>query len=351
MDFLRLFIFTVKINVREFGYWFWTLIYPLLLASVFVFTTQNIMNESSIGTINVGVEENNLYSTILEDIDMIETVEMTESTARNQLKDEEITAFVYSNGDIIVESSGIQQTIVTSIVNDIHHIIESDIDFRNFDFDTSYVATEDFESESQIVMFFSLLGMVSFYSLFSVMEFLTKLQPNLSFQGARFYASPFSKLQILLANVLASIMLGLLMNFAVLIFLMIVYQGTLFDQLIPTLGLLLLGNIAGAGIGLVLGVLPIANEGFKSTIGIITTLFLSFSGGLGGPQLRSIIIENLPLLHRYNPIGQLTDTMYQINYMGNFDNYLSTALLLVGIFIVSVVLAFFFLRRKQYDSI
>ncbi len=351
MELLRLFVFTIKINVRDFGYWFWTLVYPLLLAAVFVFTTQNIMNQSSLSTIVVGVEEDGLYNTILSDIELVETIEMSEETAREQLKDEEITAFVANNGDMLVESSGIQQTIITSIVNDIHHIIESDIDYQHFDFETSYITAEEFESEPQIVMFFSLLGMVSFYSMFSVMEFLTKIQPNLSFEGARFYASPFNKLQMITSNILASILLGLFTNGAVLIFLMIVYQGTLFDQLLPTLGLLLLGNIAGAGLGLILGVIPLANEGFKTTIGVLATLFLSFSGGLGGPQLRQIIIENLPLLHQYNPIGQLVDTMYQINYMGNYDNYLFTSILLVSIFVFAVVLAFFFLRGKQYDSL
>ena len=351
MEILRLLVFTLKINLRDFGYWFWTLIYPLLLAAVFVFTTQNIMNQSSISTIAVGVQEDNLYNMILRDIDIVETIEMSEETARTRLKDEEITAFVYNSGDMLVESSGIQQTIITSIVNDIHHVIESDIGFQNFDFDKSYITAEDFESEPQIVMFFSLLGMVSFYSMFSVLEFLTKIQPNLSFQGARFYASPFSKFQMIISNILASISLGVVTNAAVLVFLMIVYQGTLFDQLIPTLGLLLLGNIAGAGLGLFLGVIPLKNEGFKTTIGILTTLFFSFTGGLAGSEPRRIIIENFPLLHQYNPIGQLTDTMYQINYMGNYDNYLFTASLLLGIFIVGVVLAVIFLRRKQYDSI
>lgn len=351
MEIIRLFIFTLKINLRDFGYWFWTLIYPLLLAAVFVFTTQNIVSQSSVSTIVVGVEDDGLYNTILSEIDLIETIEMSEATARDQLSEEEITAFVYNSGDMLVESSGIQQTIVSSIVNDIHHVIESDIGFLNFDFDKSYITAEDFESEPQIVMFFSLLGMVSFYSMFSVLEFLTKIQPNLSFQGARFYASPFSKFQMIISNILASISLGVVTNAAVLVFLMIVYQGTLFDQLIPTLGLLLLGNIAGAGLGLFLGVIPLKNEGFKTTIGILTTLFFSFTGGLAGSEPRRIIIENFPLLHQYNPIGQLTDTMYQINYMGNYDNYLFTASLLLGIFIVGVVLAVIFLRRKQYDSI
>lgn len=351
MELLRLFIFTIKINVRDFGYWFWMLIYPMLMAVLFVVTTNNIMSNSSFDEIVVGIEEENIYYTILSNIEMLDVSQTTEEDARVEIDNEEMTAFIKENGDIIVGSSGIDETIVNSIVNDIHQIVESDVGFQHFDFEQSYIETEDYESEPQIVMFFSLLGMMAFYSLFSVQEFLTKLQPNLSHQGARFYASPISKAQMVLANVIASVLLGLLTNVVVIGFLMIMYQGTLFDQLLPTILLLVVGNIAGAGLGLLIGVLPIKNEGFKTTVGIVVTLFLSFTGGLGGPDLRRIAIESFPWFHRVNPIGQFTDTMYQINYMSNFDSYLPTILLLLSIFVGSVIIAYFVLRRQQYDSI
>ena len=60
MELIRLIIFTIKINVRDFGYWFWMLIYPMLLAILFVVTTNNIMNNSSFDEIVIGIEEKNL---------------------------------------------------------------------------------------------------------------------------------------------------------------------------------------------------------------------------------------------------------------------------------------------------
>lgn len=351
MELIRLIIFTIKINTRDFGYWFWMLIYPLLLATMFVITTQSIINSNSLNDIKVGVEADSIYFSILSEFEMLEVEQYTEAEAREALDDEQLTAFIKTNGDIMVQSSGIEETIVFSIVNDIHQVIQSGVGFEHFDYEKSYIETENYSGAPEIVMFFSLLGMMSFYSLFSVMEFLTKLQPNLSQQGARFYASPVSKLQMVISNVIASVLLGTLTNAAVIAFLMIVYQGVLFDQLLTTILLLIAGNIAGAGLGLLLGVLPIRNEGFKTTIGILTTLFLAFSGGLGGPFLREVVIENLPLLHQFNPIGQLTDTMYQINYMSNYDGYFSTIMLLLSVFAIAVILAYFALRGQQYDSI
>ncbi|HJE20637.1 MAG TPA: ABC transporter permease [Aliicoccus persicus] len=351
MELFRLAIFTIKINARDFGFWFWMLVYPLLLATMFIVTTQNIIGSNSLDDIHIGVEDENIYHLILNEIDILDVEIYSKDEATVALENEEITAFIESNGDMIVASSGLNETIVSSIVNNIHQIIESDVGFQHYDLEQSYVETQDYSSQPEIVMFFSLLGMISFYSMFAVMEFMTKMQPNLSEQGARFYASPVSKSQMIISNVMASVLMGLFTNGALIIFLMIVYQGELFDQMWMTLLLILAGNIAGAGLGLLLGVLPIRNEGFKTTIAIIATLFLSFSGGLGGPFLREMVIENFPLLHQYNPIGQLTDTMYQINFMLNFDNYLSTIILLIAVFAISVIIVFFILRGQQYDSL
>lgn len=351
MELFRLASFTLKINVRDFGFWFWMLIYPLLLATMFIITTQNIISSATADDINIGVEDENIYYMTLSEIDILDVEIYSIEEASTALENEEITAFVETNGNMIVNSSGLDETIVSSIVNNIHQVIESDIDIQYYDFETSYIETQDFSSQPEILMFFSLIGMFSFYSLFAVMEFMTKMQPNLSEQGARFYASPVKKSQIISSNVIASILMGLLTNGALIVFLMIVYQGELFDQMWMTLLLMLAGNIAGAGIGLLLGILPIRNEGFKTSIAIIFTLFLAFGGGLGGPVLRELIIENLPLLHRLNPIGQLTDTMYQINFMANFDSYLSTVILLLSIFVISVIIALFALRGQQYDSL
>ncbi|MFC3901099.1 ABC transporter permease [Aliicoccus persicus] len=351
MELFRLAIITLKINARDFGFWFWMVIYPLLLATMFVITTQNITGSDSLDDITIGVEDENNYYTILSEIEILEVEILNKEEARTALENEEITAFIDTDGDMIVASSGLDETIVSSIVNNIHQVIESDVGFQHYDFEQSYVDTQDYSAHPEVVMFFSLLGMLSFYSLFSVMEFLTKLQPNLSHQGARFYASPTNKSQILISNVMASVFMGLLANGMLIIFLMIVYQGALFDQLFTTLLLILVGNITGAGLGLILGVLPVKNEGFKTTIGILVTLFFAFSGGLAGPFLRQAVIENFPLLHRFNPIGQLTDTMYQINYMANYDNYLPTIILLLIIFVISVIIAIVALRGQQYDSL
>ena len=64
---------------------------------------------------------------------------------------------------------------------------------------------------------------------------------------------------------------------------MIFYQGTLFSAFLPTVLLLVFGNIAGIGIGFAVGLFPKINANFKTFVGIIVLLALTFSAGMIGP--------------------------------------------------------------------
>src|SRR5699024_2846706 len=103
-------------------------------------------------------------------------------------------------------------------------------------------------------------------------EFITTMQPNLSTMGARFQASPYDKVKLLMASAVGSLGLGLLTNFIIISFLMIFYQGTLFSAFLPTVILLVFGNIAGIGIGFAVGLFPKINANFKTFVGLIFLL-------------------------------------------------------------------------------
>lgn len=350
MGILKMTYQMVLINFKDFGYWFWTLLYPLLLSILFILTTSNITGDG-MEDIPVGITEEHQLADILEEVEILEMKETTESQALTLMEDDELSGFITEDNELLVTSSGLDQTILESVLNEIIQMYESGIPAENFSFDNNFIVETDADREPQVIMFYSLIAMMVFYTMFSSIEFVTTMQPNLSTMGARFQASPYSKTKMLMASAVGALGLGLLTNSLIIAFLMIFYQGTLFSAFLPTVLLLIFGNIAGIGIGFAVGLFPKINANFKTFVGIIVLLALTFSAGMIGPAVRVLVNEHLPLLNSLNPVARLTDTLFRINLMDNFDDYMLTLGILMGIAVVMFVFTLVALRRKQYDSL
>lgn len=350
MGILKMTYQMVLINFKDFGYWFWTLLYPLLLSILFILTTSNITGDG-MEDIPIGITEEHQLADILEEVEILEVTETTESQALTLMEGDELSGFITEDNELLVTSSGLDQTILESVLNEITQMYESGIPAENFTFDNNFIVETDADREPQVIMFYSLIAMMVFYTMFSSIEFVTTMQPNLSTMGARFQASPYSKTKMLMASAVGALGLGLLTNSLIIAFLMIFYQGTLFSAFLPTVLLLIFGNIAGIGIGFAVGLFPKINANFKTFVGIIVLLALTFSAGMIGPAVRVLVNEHLPLLNSLNPVARLTDTLFRINLMDNFDDYMLTLGILIGIAVVMFVFTLVALRRKQYDSL
>lgn len=350
MNFLRLTYYLLVINFKDFGFIFWTIGYPLVLVTIFMATTSNLGGES-MTDIEVAVTENNEYTQVLEQIDFIVINEMSDSTARAELSEENIAGYITEDGSLIVQGSSFQASVLESIMNQIHQTSALGVSPENFNFEADFIQTNDMESEPQVVMYYSTIAMVSLYTVFTSMELISSMRPNLSTMGARFSASPFSKTKYILASSLAGLFLGLVSNFLVIGYLMIFNESVLFNNLLATLGIIVAGNIAGLGLGFIIGLTPRININVKSIVPVVVIVGLAFLAGLMGPGVRTVINRELPFINDFNPLAHITDTIYRVNLMDNFDSYWTTISFLLGITVVSFFITLIALRRKQYDNI
>ncbi|QQD84935.1 MULTISPECIES: ABC transporter permease [Jeotgalicoccus] len=350
MNLLRLTKYLLLINFKDFGFLFWTIAYPLVLVTIFMATTANL-GSNELSDIDVGVDSQYEYTAVLEEIEFINVQEMTESNARTDLSDEAITGYISSDGSLLVEGSGFEQTVLESVLNQVHQTGTLGVSPENFNYETDFIQTTDMDTEPQVVMFYSTIAMISLYTMFTSMELISSMRPNLSTMGARFSASPFSKSLYILASSLASLVLGLFSSGIVIGFLMIFYQDNLFNNLPATLGIVLAANFAGLGLGYIIGLTPKVNINVKSIFPVVLIVGLAFLAGLMGPGLRGMINQQAPLINQLNPLAHITDSIYRVNLMGNFDGYWMTILYLVGITLVSALITLVALRRKQYDNI
>lgn len=350
MNIFRMTYYLVNISFKDFGFWFWTLCYPLLLTGLFIMTTAN-MTSGALEDIDVGIQKDQEVSDVIEEIDFINMTVMTESEAVTKMKEDEIAGYIHGQNELLVTESGFNQTVLEMVLNQIEKISNAGIPYENYDFEAQFIEENSQEAQPEAVLFYSLIAMIAFYGMFSGIEFMTSMQPNLDPMGARFAASPYKKAKFLLASVLGALLLNLLTNIIILTVIINLYKINLFTELWPTLFLLFIANLTGIGLGLLIGLIPKINAGMKIAISVIFIIGLSALSGLMGPFIKVIIENNFPWVNALNPLARLTDTMYKTNFLGNYNDYWMTIGILTAYAVVFFGITLLSLRRKQYDSI
>lgn len=350
MNIFRMTYYLVNISFKDFGFWFWTLCYPLLLTGLFIMTTAN-MTSGALEDIDVGIQKDQEVGEVIEEIDFINMTVMTESEAVTKMKEDEIAGYIHGQNELLVTESGFNQTVLEMVLNQIEKISNAGIPYENYDFETQFIEENSQEAQPEAVLFYSLIAMIAFYGMFSGIEFMTSMQPNLDPMGARFAASPYKKAKFLLASVLGALLLNLLTNIIILTVIINLYKINLFTELWSTLFLLFIANLTGIGLGLLIGLIPKINAGMKIAISVIFIIGLSALSGLMGPFIKVIIENNFPWVNALNPLARLTDTMYKTNFLGNYNDYWMTIGILTAYAVVFFGITLLSLRRKQYDSI
>ena len=339
-----------KIFSRDYGFLFWTLLYPLILASFFHATISGIGN-IKYEDINIGIEKENPFIQVLDEIEMVNLLEISKDEVEAKLKSEAIDGFIKEDLDIIVDRSGINQTIIGSIAEEIKQIVSLDLDRENLDFNANYIREEEERANSIMIIFYSLIAMVASYSNFAGIETAILVQGNLSNIAARLNMTPLKKRNFLISGIIVALFLNLIANSILILFMKYAFNLKLLNDLRYSLIFILLGNLFGVSLGVFIGVSNKRSVGAKTMLSIIATLFLSFLSGLMAPDIKVLIDKNMPLLARINPISIISNSLYRINIL---DSRRDIRLGMVLLFVYSLVLiigSYMFLRRQNYDSI
>jgi len=335
---------------REGSLLFWSVIYPIILAVLFYAAFNGIM-DSSLDDINIGIEESNEIFHVLEEMDFINVHIITENEVYEKLDNEEIDAFIDSNLNLTVDESGINQTIIKEVVEEIKQIIKLNRPIDGFEFFVSYVQGKNQEANSFVVIFYSLIAMVSTYGIYAGIETASLVQANLSNLGIRINVTPLKKQNFLIAGVIVSLLMNLFANTVLLLFINYILKIHLCSDLKHSAVFILLGNLFGVILGVFIGVSNKKSMSVKTLIAIVVTLLLSFLSGMMGPWIKIMIDKYIPLLARINPISIISNNLYRINLLGSTKSVGEGAVILLFYCIVLLFLSYIFLRRKNYDSL
>lgn len=343
-------IYQGKNMFRDITFTFWGLIYPIILAGFFYIAFSGITN-AELETINIGIDKGNPVVSILEEIDVVNVVMIEESEVATSLESEIIDGFIKADFNIIVDKSGLNQTVIKGISDQILQTISLGESIVNLDFSVDYLKSKTQQANGILVIFYSLIAMVSTYGVFPGIEAVALSQANLSNLGARINITPLKKSTLLISGMIVGLLINIVSNILLIFFLQYVLKLNLFTNLAYSSIFIILGNVFGISLGLFIGSSNKKSAVVKTMISIVVTLFLSFLSGLMSPDMKVLIEKNVPLLSRLNPIAIITNSLYKINLLENTKN-LSQGMILLAVYsLILMSISYLFLRRNQYDSI
>lgn len=360
---------------------FWTLIFPIAMATFFNFAFVNILKNEDFITIPIAIVENenldNELVNLMESIKygsnrlMYEVRLMDKNDALEKLNNETIIGIIEFDVESTIllklKNGGIQATILKSFLdeyvqttaaveslslisdNDINIIIADLFNNQNYLYE---VETNTNPALVILIYFFSLLGMALIQGGFWGTVAMSDLQANLSARGMRVAISGKNKFSLLFIHLLSSFLIHIT---EILIFLLYMIFILKINFAINISGLVLtcvLGSLTGITFGAFIAIsLKKANEGTKVLITTLAGVLGGFLSGMMNPGIKYFIHSKLRILEFINPVGVINDALYSLQYFQTRERFYVNIIILLGMVIIFSGFTYLQYRRDSYESV
>lgn len=383
--FLHNYLYRLKCIVRDKQTMFWTLVFPIVLATLFNLALSNIGSAESFSKIKIGIVDNAEYRENTDFIKVVDSVSSADKSGNESnlfdvkytskidadklLNDNKIEGYIYFDNGIklVVKDSGIDQTIIKSFIDDFEQtsstiaaiIGENPAALQNGLLDsissrTNYlkeVPVGKSAPDPVANYFYALIGMACIYGSFMGLKEITALQANLSPQGARVNMAPTHRLKLFLASMSAATTVQLLDISILLAYLTLIQKVNFGSQLGYIVLTCIIGTITGVSFGTCIASIIKKGEGLKIGILISLTMAMSFLSGMMYDGMKYIISTNVPVLSYLNPSNLITDSLYSLSYYNTYTQYFTDMALLCVFAAVFCAVTYLVLRRQRYASL
>lgn len=380
--FWNIFGYRMKSNVRDFGTLFWTLVFPLCLATFFGLVFPNITNSTvTFKTIDVGVYEHpdhagdpNLLEALksakqAEDIDLFRvTVYESVEKSEEALQAGKISGYAEISDEVVlhINGSGFNQTIIKSFFDQYGQISSAIKDIasknpavilevpalleKNIEYTRSTFAGRD-KPDSILIYFYSLIAMTCLYGAFQGQKEVMYIQANQSQLAARQNVSPVPKLKLFGSSLLSVTLVQYLSILILLAYLVFVLRINIGDRIGMILAAAFAGSCLGISFGALVGAVVKAGEGIKIAIIIGTSMLMSLFSGMMQGSIKIAVEKAVPALKYALPGNLIANTFYAIYYFNNNGRFYFGMALMIGISIFFYTIVTLVLRRQRYASI
>ena len=336
--FIRDFLYTIKILMRAKVSLFWTLVFPILLATFMYMAFGNIYEQDEMfSNIKVAVvtedESANGLNYMLDalsdgDDALLSVTRMSESDAEKLLADEEVEGIIYTDDvKLTVAESSVDASILETVLSeykqyehalkdiykdgtepkgDMSNLVEKLSEQRLY-----YTEKSSTEGSQNVYnnYFYAIFAMSCLFASLSSIEMMSNLQANVSATGKRKNVSPQRKMTFVLAEFAALLLIHFVVE--VISFIYMSCIGVDFgDRVWEILLTLFVGCFIGLAIGVIVGAISKLAEGTKIGIVIGISMVMSILSDLCINGVKYEIQQHVPIINKLNPAALISDSFY-----------------------------------------
>ncbi|MBU3142885.1 ABC transporter permease [Clostridium sp. CF012] len=376
-------IFTTRIKclLRDKQLVFWTLMFPIVLATLFKIAFSNLSTGELFKTINIAVINSQHYQNNVgfrgaidgvskDGKDKLFNVTFTnETNAEDLLKNSKIEGYIYLNPEVnlVVKSQGLNQTVIKTFLDDykesastIATILASSPEANPADLIKDATTHKEYTKEisasvgkpnTTLNYFYALIAMTCLYGGISGLKEITDIQGDLSKRAARINMAPVHKIKMFIYSLCAAFLIQFTEIIIVLGYLHFALKIDFGNQLSYILLLCFVGCGTGISFGAMISALIKKSEGLKIGVLIGTTMIGSFLAGMMSSDIKYLVQKSMPILSYINPTALITDGFYTLYYYNNHGRFFINISILTLLSLVFCLTTYFIIRRQKYASL
>lgn len=379
--FLHAFYYGLKQLFRDKTLVWWTLLFPVLLSTLFYAAFSGLSEDESLKAIPVAVvqEDNNFaFDTVIRMLSepgenqFLEIIYADQEEALSLLEAKEVVGVLQGSSPVTLlvsaEMSGVEmeKSILSAFVEQYNAIYDGIVEIamtrpekmaqvvKELMAEKSYMTQTTYSDgtmDESVSYFFNLIAMVCLYSAMGGMLVAVRNQANLSALGARRCMSPTHKLVSLSGEQLAT----WLFNY-VMVLISICYQNFILKVSFGSeLGYVLLaaavGCMTGVSLGFLVGSIGRMSESTKLGILMVVIMFNCFLSGLMVQNMRIYVGKVCPWYNKINPAALIADSFYALTVYASHDRFFMNLATLLAMSVVFCLAGYVLVRREKYANL
>ena len=356
------YVYRLKRLLRMRQLFFWSILFPLLLGTVFKVAFSDATNkEWGFVTIPVavvaeeGAASEEAFVTFLREMKNGDTpffavTEGDRETAETLLADGEVSAVIVTGEEtkVLLRENGLNSTIVKTVVDGYLQSKDMFVEaamkgklpevMEAFSAEVTTLSAKEFEGATKdpfVQYFYALIAMASLYGAMYGLMNTNELNQKLSLVSARRLAAPMRTVPTVLGDVAAAFTIQYLQFLIILAYSILILKVDFGS----VSGWLFLGgafySLLGVLNGYFIGTVVQKSDSLQNSIMMGTTMFSCFLAGLMIGNIRTAIELTVPIVNRINPATLIVDSLQALCIMGDMKKFSSC---LCGIFIWCVCL-------------
>ena len=374
--FKHIFKYRLKILLFDKSTMFWTLLFPILLATLFHMAFGQLGAQETFRAIDTAVVDSGHDEDFISLVKSLSTGEERLFNLQLTTKEEALALLaegkvqgIIETGDkmkLTVKQPGLEQSILktfvdnyaqtASAVNRIAAQRPQSLAMLPALLAADAVFLEErpvsrAEPDNFIIYYFSLLAMTCLFGGFVGMTEVNAIQANLSGQAARINFAPVHKLKMFLSGISAALIVQftkLLLFLAYLVFVLPIDFGERTGLIVLTI---FLCALLGISFGAFVTSLVKGGEGLKTGILITVGIAGAHLSGMSYPGLKYIIETAVPPLAFINPARWMTDAFYALYYFDSYGRFFGSITAMIVFTAVFAGATYFVIRRRKYASL